>query len=97
MSETLGVPQEMLMQVESFLREHGIPLEVTSGRNATVVVGRSSERRESGPATLQSGGWIACPTALGMAGRVRIRPQQLGMLLNLLDVKIKACSLGCFK
>ena len=97
MSETLGVPQEMLMQVESFLREHGIPLEVTSGRNATVVVGRSSERRESDPATLQSGGWIACPTALGMAGRLRIRPHQLGIVLILLDVKIKACSLGCFK
>jgi len=97
MSESLGVPEEMLIQVEAFLREREIPLEVTTGRSATVVVVRAPERRESGPATLQSGGWIACPTALGMAGRLRIRPQQLGMLLNLLDVKIRACSLGCFK
>ncbi len=97
MPETLGVPEEMLEDVRAFVRERKIPLEVTADGNATVTVAQSAGRRESGRATLESGGWIACPIALAMAGRLGIEPLQLGVLLDFLDVKVRACSLGCFK
>ena len=97
MSVRLSVPEEMLGRAEAFVRERGIRLEVACGGEAAVQVVPSPGRAESNLATLRPGGWIACPTALGMARRLGIPPLQLGMLLDFFHVKVRACSLGCFK
>ena len=97
MKADLGVPEEILEEVRAFIQSRAVTLDVAATTDAAVVVVRAAERRESDLKTLQAGGWIACPTALAMAQKLRIPPAELGKLLDFVNVKIKACSLGCFK
>ncbi len=97
MKAELGVPEEMLEEVRAFIQSRAVTLDVAATTDAAVVVVRTAERQESDLKTLQAGGWIACPTALAMAQKLHMPPAELGKLLDFVNVKIKACSLGCFK
>jgi len=93
----LSVPDDMLREVRAFVEGRRIPLDVTAEPEGTVRVVRPAGREQSDPDTLRAGGWIACPTALEMAARLGIEPLELGALLDFLDIKVRACALGCFK
>lgn len=95
----LRVPEGMLECVREFVQAEGIALNVISEGDCAVEVFESEcgERPESDLTTLRSGGWIACATAWAVAARLDISTRQMGALVNFLDIKIKACSLGCFK
>ncbi len=41
-------------------------------------------------------GKIACATAFRLAGELSLSTQEMGKLLNELEIKIKQCQLGCF-
>lgn len=100
MPAALSVPVPWRDRVQAVLREEGVDLAlVTPPAEATVeiVESRGSERALADPATLPAGGAIRCVTALSMAGRLGIPTRTLGALLDVLDVKVKDCSLGCFK
>ena len=57
----------------------------------------SGERRQSIDDTLEAGGWITCGHALKLARQLGIPSLQFGALLDLLEIKVRECSLGCFK
>jgi hypothetical protein len=86
----------MIERVTRLIGDEGIPVEIVSEGECAVRVVQSEGRVESDPGTLQSGGWIKCETAREMAGRLNIDTRQMGRLLDLLDVKVRECGLGCF-
>ena len=55
------------------------------------------DRKECGIGILYCGGWIACETARTLANKLEIPMTQMGSVLSYLDIKIRKCSLGCFK
>ncbi len=71
----------------------GVELSPTEGR---LRIRESPERTESTVDLLEAGGWIECSTAWAMAGRHGLSVNQVGRLVNALDIRIKACCLGCF-
>ena len=97
MAGTLGVPEGMLKQVGEFAEAKAVPLSIVGDGECTVRVVQSEERLASTPTVLHTGGWIACATARSMAGKLGIKPRDMGKLLNHLDIKIRNCELGCFE
>ena len=61
-----------------------------------IRIAASDERRECSPDTLWLGGRIKCELARSLAGKLGISVRTMGRLLELLNVKIMHCGLGCF-
>lgn len=80
-----------------FVNNENIDVEIVSDKPCDVKVMHSEERAECDLDTIYSGGWIACEMARRLAKKMEISLSQMGNLLNLLNVKIRRCSLGCFK
>ncbi len=80
-----------------FISDENIDVEIVTGQPCDIKVIRSDERIESDLDTIYSGGWIACEVARSIAKKINISLSQMGALMNRLDVKIRKCSLGCFK
>ena len=96
MKATLVVPPDLLPAISALAQEHEMPLQVASEGEATVQVVKAAAGVESDITALQAGGWIKCPTALAMAEELRISSLAMGKLIFALDIKIRACGLGCF-
>lgn len=47
--------------------------------------------------TKQVDGTISCSAALHIAEKAGTSSQKIGRLLNEMNIKVKACQLGCFK
>jgi hypothetical protein len=94
---SLAVPEELREPVGAFVDGEGLSIEVVGDGDGTVQVVRSDQRRQSDSQTLQAGGWISCLMARDMATKLRIDSRKMGKLLDLLDIKIRACELGCFE
>jgi len=94
----LCVPTELREKVAAFIEANGVNWSVVDAEpcDIRVAVGPPGERRESNADTLESSGWISCPTARAMGKKHGIAIPQLGALLNELDVKVRRCLLGCF-
>lgn len=97
MTVRLSVPETLRAKIEAFGQEHGITIEFVDRDASDLRVTLSDERRECTDKTLESGGWIECSTALALAERLPLPARQFGALLDRLDIKIRACSLGCFQ
>ena len=89
------VPDSMSGSLREFLDAEGIGLAVSATEGIVTIV-PCTEHRESSLSTLYAGGWIACATALAMADKLGIASEQLGKLLNHLNVRVRHCGLGCF-
>ena len=97
MRGTLGVPEGLLEPVSDFLSTQGIRLDLVEADDCTVQVAEANERTRCGRRRLCVGGFSACETARGMAAKLGIRVRQMGKLLDFLGIKVRSCSLGCFK
>ena len=97
MSLRLLVPEPLRAKAEEFVRTTAADIELVHEEPCDVRVVVSEGRQQSDLQTIQAGGWIACATAWAMAARHDLSVRKLGELLNLFDVKIKECCLGCFK
>ncbi len=96
MRSILGVPEAMLESVATFCSAADIPLEVVSTGDCTVRVVEAEERLPSTLSCLYIDGWIACGRAHVIAARLQIQTRQIGKLLDLFNIKIRHCQLGCF-
>ena len=96
MNITLGAPEELFDSLQSFLQTERIDLEVVSSDDCAVRVAQSDEPSQSDMNILQASGWIKCPTALALASKLGIRTQEMGRILNHLEIKVRDCGLGCF-
>ncbi|MFA6426447.1 MAG: molybdenum cofactor guanylyltransferase [Phycisphaerae bacterium] len=81
---------------ELFDREN-IDIKIVADQPCDVKIIQCSDHRESDLDIIYSGGWITCETARSLAKKINISLNQMGKLLNHLNVKIRRCGLGCFK
>jgi hypothetical protein len=97
MPARLAVPETMVDSVSALVASEGLPLTVVAGDDGDVQVVESTDRRQSTATVLQAGGWIACSTALRMAETLGVTAGGLGKLLDHIDIRVRACQLGCFE
>ncbi len=101
MRPILAVPPDMLASLNVFLEEknialHAIAADSPGSEQAVLAVRRTATRQQSGGELLYAGGWITCETALGLASSLDLPSRQVGALMDELEIKVRACSLGCF-
>lgn len=96
MSTSIGVPAELADRVEAVVEREALACQVVADGDGTVRVVQSEGRQQSDTRTLQVGGWIACEDAFAMAAALEIPRRAMGKLLDGLDVRLRACQLGCF-
>ncbi len=96
MAGSLGIPPELRGQLDTFQAENGLTMVLNENAAGDVTVEIVTERLESSPTLLYSGGWLSCATAWEMSDILGISKAQMGMLLDLLKVKVRNCDLGCF-
>ena len=97
MKKRICVEASVAEQLQKFLEAEEIKIEVVTDGNYDVTAVKCDDRKESNLNTIYSGGWIVCETARALAKKLKISVRQMGKLLDNLEVKIRACSLGCFK
>jgi hypothetical protein len=93
---TILVPDNLIERVKSFIKSEGVSLEIVQDGSADLRIVQSQGRVQSDACALHAGGWIACPTARAIAGRLDVSPKTFGRLLDVLDIKVRDCELGCF-
>lgn len=100
MEPTICVPKDMVRRLAEFADSEGMRLHLVTDGPYTVRVAaadpRAEEREECDDSTLHMGGWIRCPVAVAAAARLDISTRKMGKLLDLLDIKVRECGLGCF-
>jgi len=84
-------------KLREFLDREKIDIEIVTDQPADIEISKCDDRRKSDLDTIYSGGWITCEMARNLAKKIEISLGQMGKVLNHLDVKIRRCSLGCFK
>ncbi len=97
MKKLICVEASIAYQLREFLDVEEIKIGIVMNRNYDVAVVQCNDRRKSNLDTIYLGGWITCETARNLAKKIDISLGQMGKLLDHLDVKIRRCSLGCFK
>lgn len=97
MKKRICVEISMTEQLQEFLDREKIDIDIVTGQTADIEVVKCDARKKSCSDIIYSGGWISCEIARSLAKKIDISLGQMGRLLNLLDVKIRSCSLGCFK
>lgn len=97
MRAALSVPEPLLASVRQLVAGEEIALDVVCGGQCAVRVEQGNERLESDLTTLHAGGWITCPAAQAVASKLQISNGAMGKILNLLQIKIRRCDLGCFE
>ena len=97
MATRIQVSPDLAEKVAAFADTGGLELEIVESGPADLRVNVSGERRESTVDVLEAGGWIKCATAWALARRHGVELLALGGLLNVLDIKIRECCLGCFR
>ena len=96
MAGSLGLPTQLRSKIESFQADNGLTIPLNENGSGDVTVEIVTERKESSPTLLYSGGWLSCATAWEMSDILGISKAHMGMLLDLLEVKVRKCDLGCF-
>ncbi len=98
MSARVYVSGELRDSVERFVRENNVPIELVDGlQSADLSIVASADKKMCDEKTLHSGGWIKCPAAWAIAKQYGLDLMQLGSLLDMLDIRIRQCALGCFE
>lgn len=96
MAGSLGLPTELRARLDKFQHEQGLSMVLNENATGDVTVEVVTERVESSATLLYSGGWLSCATAWEMSDILGISKGQMGELLDLLEVKVRNCDLGCF-
>ena len=96
MKTRLCAPEDMTESIQRLVESEQMSIQVVSEGECDVKVVRSEDRAESDLNTLQSGGWIKCEVARAGAKKLRTSTRKTGKLLDLLDIKVRECGLGCF-
>lgn len=97
MKKQIFVEISIATQLQEFLSREKIDVGIVANQPGDVKIVQCEDRRESNLDVIYSGGCIACETARSLAEKMNISLDKMGKLLNHLDVKIRRCSLGCFK
>ena len=96
MKKPVHVAKALQPKVAEWIEASALDVEMADGDTDGLRIVSSPEPSESSGDTLVAGGWIRCATARQMATEYGLPLRSLGELLDLLEIKIRACSLGCF-
>ncbi len=94
----VNLPDDIVTALGEFCKS--IELDFTlvdSASDADITIDKPSEREISKPDIIHSGGRISCPVTFAIAKKLGISRSKAGKLVNVLDIKIFGCQLGCFK
>lgn len=94
---TIGAPPSWREKLLGFIERERLTWQVVDP-----PAGRLAILEEDPPGTctagrLFPGGRVVCSTALEMAELYQAAPETIGRLMNLLNIKVRECQLGCFK
>ncbi|HOZ49531.1 MAG TPA: hypothetical protein PLO37_13555 [Candidatus Hydrogenedentes bacterium] len=95
----IHVEESLRARVAAFLDTHGVSWEVADEGTGDlrVVCGPAEPRAKCSVDCLVENGWIPCATAWSLAKKHGIAIGKLGALIDALNIKVRQCSLGCFK
>ncbi len=96
MEARLLAPEDMTESIQRLIESEHMSIRVASEGECDVRVVRCEDRAESDLNTLQSGGWIKCEVARALAKKLNTSTRKTGKLIDLLDIKVRECGLGCF-
>lgn len=96
MKASMGVPGTLAAKVGRFVTRRKLSIRVVRDGPCLVRVALSERRRAATRTVLYAGGWISCPAARRMAARLRLSLRHVGPLMDVLDIKIRGCEMGCF-
>ncbi|MHB9037773.1 MAG: molybdenum cofactor guanylyltransferase [Armatimonadota bacterium] len=96
MASKISVPSSLLKKVEGLILSEGLAIDIVPDEMAVLRIVEAQGRVECDGSTLQSGGWIRCSAVRGLAEKLGVSYKQMGMLMDLLEIKIRECELGCF-
>jgi len=82
--------------LEKWSRQEGVPLELGGEGEAGVRVEEPGGRQPSDLETLRIHGWIPCELGPRMARQIGVPERKLAGFLNVLDIRVRKCRLGCF-
>ena len=97
MKKQIYVEISIAEHLREFFDREKIDIEIVTDQPCDIEFTKCDEPRESNLGIIYSGGWITCEMARSLAKKMNISLGQMGKLLNHMDVKIRHCSLGCFK
>ena len=97
MTATLSTPKELREKVSQFAKANDLDVKIVEGEPCDIRIVSAGEKVKSRTDTLQAGGQINCAAAWKMAEKHHIPLLLLGALLDLLDIRVRQCCLGCFK
>ena len=83
--------------LREFFHTEKINIELISEQADNIKIIQCNDHRESDINTIYAGGSISCESARKIASLIGIPLNTMGKLMDHLDVKIRRCSLGCFK
>jgi len=92
----ITVPLEITDSLQKFFVDKSIKIEIVTEGGDLKIEDTGPEKQESDLSTLYSGGWVTCATARTLAGNLGIKLDQMGEMLDHLNIKVKLCGLGCF-
>jgi hypothetical protein len=97
MKKKIYVKALPVSSLEKFLDTEKIDIELVTNQQGDIEVIQCNDHKESNFDIIYAGGWITCETARSLANKIEIPLGKMGKLLDHLNVKIRRCSLGCFK
>lgn len=96
MGATIGVTPVLSQRVADWVQSEGLPVEVVADGDGAVQVVQSEGRERSDLATLRAGGWMTCADARALGAKLDVPVLSVGKLLDVLDIRVRNCELGCF-
>jgi hypothetical protein len=93
---TIGVPPARRALIGDFLRQEALDWLIVDAPGGELTIVEAPSKTECGVGTLHPGGRIPCAAALGLAESCGVPGKTVGRLLNLLEIKVRDCQLGCF-
>ncbi len=101
MAAKLYVSDELKDDVGRFVSDNSFPVELIDDRAAADFAILSPDGDDSkkmcDAKTWHAGGWIKCPTVWAMGKQHGLELMQTGSLLDMLNIRIRQCALGCFE
>jgi len=107
MRAMLLVAEPLKDSLTAFAAAEALPFEVVSGQDVPAGVAGGARPRvrvvpgckgeASTLSELRAGGMITCTLARELAARLGVSPGVIGRLLDQLQIKVRACELGCFE
>jgi hypothetical protein len=92
----LVAPEPWAGRLDELVRRERLPLVVRREGKGDLRVAAGGASGTSTRSTLRPGGRISCPAARAMAERAGIPHRKMARLLDVLEIRVEDCDLGCF-